>query len=64
MTQFEETLTKFNNEAAELQKQEIELQAKARMFQERFIGFLKENGVPENHTTPGLLLLAIRKSRT
>lgn len=63
MNEFETQLIKLHTEAEELQKLEIELQMKVKIFAEKQVGFLKEYGLPENWTLPQLALLAIRKAR-
>jgi len=63
MTDFEQTLRKLNDEAFLIQQEEITLQAKAKLFQQKLSGFLKESGLPDNFTVPELALLAVKKSR-
>ncbi len=63
MNEFEKTLIKFREEADEIQKVELDFQMRAKFFNEKWHAFLKENGLPENFTMPGMVLLAIRKTR-
>jgi len=63
MNPFETQLMELAKEAEGIKKQEAEVQTKGRLFNEKLIGFLKENGLPENFTMPELALLAIRQSR-
>lgn len=63
MNDFELTVMKLSEEATEIQKTEIELRTKAQMFNQKLMGFFKEQGLPDDFTLPQLVLLAIRKSR-
>lgn len=63
MTEFETQLAKLEEEATGIQKSEGELRIKVQIFTQKLMGFLKENGLPEDFTLPQLALLAIRKSR-
>jgi hypothetical protein len=64
MSEFEMQLNHFNDEAAHIQKAEIELKSKAQFFNQKLMAFMKEHGLSDDFTLPGLALLAIRKSRT
>lgn len=50
---FEETFLKFEEEASELQKREMILKEEVKLHWEKYHGFLREQGLPENHTHPG-----------
>jgi hypothetical protein len=63
MNEFELTLMKLNTESEETQVAELELRQRAQLFNQKLMGFLKENGLPENFTLPQLALLAARKCR-
>lgn len=63
MTEFHKQLLKFAEESNGIQKRTVQLQADAETYNQKFAGFLKENGLPENFTLPEIALLAIRKSQ-
>lgn len=63
MNEFETTLMKLSEEAGEIQKTELELRGRAQLFNQKLMGFLKEQGLPEDFTVPQLALLSIRRSR-
>jgi hypothetical protein len=63
MNDFETTLLKLAEEAGSLQKQELTLRTETQLFNQKFMGFLKQNGLPEDFTLPQLALLSVKKSR-
>lgn len=63
MNSFEEQLLKLTEEAETIHKEELVVQSKAKLFNEKMMGFFKEHGLPENWTFPQLAAFAIRKAR-
>lgn len=61
---FEMTLVKFCEEAEVLQKKELALKGEQQLFMQKWVGFMKESGLPEDFTMPEMALLAIKKSRS
>ncbi len=64
MNDFEASLSRFVEESAALQKRELALQQEGQLFMQKWMGFMKENGLPENFTLPELAALAVKKSRS
>jgi len=64
MNKFEEAIEKLVEESRDIQKRELMLREEAKMFNEKFMGFLRENGLPENFTLPLALNIAIKKAKS
>lgn len=63
MNDFEQTISKFVAEGEELQKKEMALRAETDLYSQKWVGFMKASGLPENFTIAHVALLAIKKSR-
>jgi hypothetical protein len=64
MNDFEVALRNLNVESEKIKKMEVELRMAQQLFNEKFFGFLKENGMPENFSLSELAMFAIRKAKS
>ena len=62
MNQFKKQLDEFLKDSLAIQKMEMEVQTKSKLFMEKFMGFLKQNGLPENFTLAEMCALAVKKA--
>lgn len=63
MNDFERALSSLVGEATEIQERESKLKVDQQIFMNKWSGFMKEAGLPENFTLPQLAMLSVRKAR-